>query len=104
MPLLLGLGVEPAVVSASCATMLFYTTLTALVSSYAFGALVEDYARPLGAHDRRLYLDRRFDLKQGETVLVCSAFESDQVPFVGHPERGAAHVRRGVRWRIEREA
>jgi uncharacterized membrane protein YfcA len=46
VPLMLHLGVQPKVASASSATMILYTSATALTSFYVFGLLVMDYALP----------------------------------------------------------
>ncbi|KAG7340346.1 sulfite exporter TauE/SafE [Nitzschia inconspicua] len=43
-PLMLALGVHPAVASASSACMILFTSLTATLSFMAFGILVPDYA------------------------------------------------------------
>jgi uncharacterized membrane protein YfcA len=46
VPLMLHLGVQPKVASASSATMIMYTSATALTSFYVFGLLLMDYALP----------------------------------------------------------
>lgn len=44
VPLMLQMGVNPKVASASSATMILYTSFTALTSFYVYGLLVVDYA------------------------------------------------------------
>jgi len=44
VPLMLQLGVNPKVASATSATMIMYTSFTALTSFYVFGLVIEDYA------------------------------------------------------------
>ena len=44
VPLMLHIGVNPKVASASSATMILFTSFTALTSFYVFGLLLEDYA------------------------------------------------------------
>ena len=44
VPLMLHLGVNPKVASATSATMIMFTSFTALTSFYVFGLLLEDYA------------------------------------------------------------
>jgi len=44
VPLMLRMGVDPKVASATSATMIMYTSFTALTSFYVFGLLLEDYA------------------------------------------------------------
>jgi len=46
VPLMLHLGVQPKVASATSATMIMYTSATALTSFYVFGLLIMDYALP----------------------------------------------------------
>ena len=44
VPLMLQLGVNPKVASATSSTMIMYTSFTAMTSFYVFGLLIEDYA------------------------------------------------------------
>jgi uncharacterized membrane protein YfcA len=44
VPLMLQMGVNPKVASASSATMILYTSFTALTSFYVYGLLIVDYA------------------------------------------------------------
>jgi hypothetical protein len=43
-PIMLSMGMHPLVVSATCATMIFYTSLTATTMFITFGMLIWDYA------------------------------------------------------------
>ena len=44
VPLMLRLGVDPRVASATSSTMILYTSFTALTSFYVFGLIIYDYA------------------------------------------------------------